>query len=172
MMITILTISAAILVMVSVQQCGRKLISVIKLILVASGIYSLIRELVKCYHFSNKNMQENANSATILHFGSHFGFIFTAIMSQNQYISYRDNIARIEKQCNEELQKLTLWFHSNLLSLNVKKTTFMIFSKKKNLHANLFIENVQILKTNDTKFFEVILIFKFDLEILYIHSPK
>ena len=33
-----------------------------------------------------------------------------------------NNIARIEKQCsNKELQKLTLWFHSNLLSLNVKK---------------------------------------------------
>ena len=32
-----------------------------------------------------------------------------------------DNIARIEKQCNEELQKLTQWFDSNLLSLNVKK---------------------------------------------------
>ena len=68
-----------------------------------------------------------------------------------------DNIAGIEKQCNEELQKLTQWFHSNLLSLKVKKTTFMIFSKKKNLHANQFIENVQILKTNDTKILGVIL---------------
>ena len=33
----------------------------------------------------------------------------------------------------------------------------MIFSKKKNLHANLFIENVQILKANDTKFLGVVL---------------
>ena len=34
------------------------------------------------------------------------------------------------KEINEELQKITTWFHTNKLSLNIKKSNFIIFLPK------------------------------------------
>ena len=41
------------------------------------------------------------------------------------------NISDIEKQFNKELIILTEWFNSNLLSLNIKKTSYIVFSNKR-----------------------------------------
>ena len=41
------------------------------------------------------------------------------------------NINEIEKQFNQELKAITEWFNAYLLSLNIKKTSYMVFSNKK-----------------------------------------
>ena len=51
---------------------------------------------------------------------------------------------------------MNLWFQANLLSLNVSKATFMIFGRK-NLSANIMIDNVSLLKQEESKFLGVIL---------------
>ena len=40
------------------------------------------------------------------------------------------NISDIEKQLNRELIILTEWFNSNLLFLNIKKTSYIVFGNK------------------------------------------
>ena len=37
---------------------------------------------------------------------------------------------------NSELNKVSLWLHSNKLSLNVKKPQFMVFSLRKHIITN------------------------------------
>src|ERR1700733_5120106 len=59
------------------------------------------------------------------------------------------NYYNLIDEMNEELQKLTDWFCANLLSLNIKKTNYMIFSgpNKKiesNLNHNIIINNKPI----------------------------
>ena len=53
---------------------------------------------------------------------------------------------------NPELMLVNTWFQANLLSLNVTKTSFMIFSRKKNLTANILINDVQLHRQYETKF--------------------
>ena len=56
---------------------------------------------------------------------------------------------------NQELRKITSWLSTNKLSLNVKKTHFMIFkTKRKKLNQTLSIEinNQKIDKEKCTKF--------------------
>ena len=93
---TILIILAAILAMIWVQQSeGNSNNWVLwkntrkKLHLFA---YTL---LIKLNNFLNNNMPENANLATILDFGSHSGFIFRTVMSQNWYFFYSCNYSLI-----------------------------------------------------------------------------
>ena len=60
------------------------------------------------------------------------------------------------EEINEELQKITTWFHTNKLSLNIKKSNFIIFSSKgkkyntDNLKIN--INGNEIKQVNFTKF--------------------
>ena len=63
----------------------------------------------------------------------------------------------VEQQLNTELVLINNWFQTNLLSLNVTKTSFIIFGRKKNLTANIYINNVLIQRQHDTKFLGVIL---------------
>ena len=46
------------------------------------------------------------------------------------------------------------WFQVNLVSLNVSKTTYIIFktSRKRDMDLNCFIHNSKLLKQYDTKF--------------------
>ena len=56
---------------------------------------------------------------------------------------------------NQELRKITAWFSTNKISLNVKKTPFMTFkTKRKKLNQTLAIEinNEKIDKVKCTKF--------------------
>ena len=55
-----------------------------------------------------------------------------------------NSIPDVESQLNEELAIISEWFQSNRLSLNVKKTSYMIFNHKKKLKASLFINNVPL----------------------------
>ena len=61
---------------------------------------------------------------------------------------------------NLELKKLSLWFKSNKLSLNINKTNFMYF---KNIHSkqvfqnNIFIDNMPIIEKQETTFLGVLI---------------
>ena len=68
-----------------------------------------------------------------------------------------NSIDAVEQQLNTELVLINTWFQANLLSLNVTKTSFIIFGRKKNLTANIYINNVLIQRQHDTKFLGVIL---------------
>ena len=67
------------------------------------------------------------------------------------------NISDIEKQFNKELIILTEWFNSNLLSLNIKKTSYIVFSNKRNINVNLLLSGVQISRVDDTRFLGVVI---------------
>ena len=59
---------------------------------------------------------------------------------------------------NDELEKLNLWFKINKLSLNVKKTNYIIFSKRNfNLTSELCINNMAIEQVKHTTFLGVII---------------
>ena len=62
-----------------------------------------------------------------------------------------NSIPDVERTINEELVIIAEWFQSNKLSLNIKKTSYMIFGNKKNLSANLIIENTPLIIQHDTK---------------------
>ena len=58
---------------------------------------------------------------------------------------------------NNELRKVVEWLHLNKLSLNVKKTHYMIFTMKKkfNLTEKIYINNTVVERVNVTKFLGV-----------------
>ena len=66
-------------------------------------------------------------------------------------------ISEIERKLNNELSLLTEWFSANRLSLNIKKTSYIVFCNRKNIDANILLANTQIGKVNDTKFLDVII---------------
>jgi hypothetical protein len=68
-----------------------------------------------------------------------------------------NSIVAVEQKLNTELVLINNWFQANLLSLNVTKTSSIIFGRKKNLTANIYIDNVLIHRQHDTKFLGVIL---------------
>ena len=68
-----------------------------------------------------------------------------------------NSIDAVEQQLNTKLVLINTWFQANLLSLNVTKTSFIIFGRKKNLTANIYINNGLIQRQHDTKFLGVIL---------------
>ena len=72
------------------------------------------------------------------------------------------SLADVEEQMNQELLLITEWFQSNRLSLNITKTSYLIFGNNKNLTANIFINKIPLNQQHETKFLGVI--FKFTLE--------
>ena len=59
-----------------------------------------------------------------------------------------------------ELQKLSLWFKANKLSLNIDKTKFMVFTprqKRNKLNITLVIDGKQIKQTKDNIFLGVVI---------------
>ena len=71
-----------------------------------------------------------------------------------------NNLSRIEKDLNEILSNVSQWLKVNKLSLNVKKTHYMIFSKKKNLQkpsVNLKIDGEPLSEVNKTKFLGIVI---------------
>ena len=49
------------------------------------------------------------------------------------------------------------WFRANLLSLNVTKTSFIVFGNRKNLEVKLYVDNMLLERQSDAKFLGVIL---------------
>ena len=76
----------------------------------------------------------------------------------NSFVSGRDS-DMIMKTLNEELKEIFLWLKANKLSLNIKKTHFMIFSSKNKAHPNMSvnIDGKAISETSKTKFLGVII---------------
>ena len=69
-----------------------------------------------------------------------------------------ENIKTLEKTMNDELAKLVSWFKANKLSLNINKTNFMMFTKKRNdRKVNISIDNIKISEVKETKFLGVII---------------
>ena len=74
----------------------------------------------------------------------------------------RESLKQLERKFNSEIKKLHHWFIANKLTLNLKKTKFMVFSKqlKKKAQQNKFkinIDNYCIKQVTEMKYLGVIL---------------
>lgn len=69
------------------------------------------------------------------------------------------SVKEIEESLNRELGLLAEWFQANLLSVNVSKTGYIIFSNKINdgIKINLHMNNLEITRQYETKFLGLIL---------------
>ena len=87
-------------------------------------------------------------------------YLFTVMFADdtNALISHKSVIA-LEEICNNEIVKLLDWVNANKLSLNVKKTQYIIFKGKKTIveERGIFVNNTRIQKTAQTKFLGVII---------------
>ena len=78
----------------------------------------------------------------------------------NLFLSNKD-INKLFNDMNVELQKMSVWFKANELSLNLTKTKSTLFhsQKKKRLIANdlpmLYIDNFEIARETVTKFLDI-----------------
>ena len=70
----------------------------------------------------------------------------------NIFLSHKDPKTLLNT-INTELHKITTWIHANKLSLNLKKTNYMLFSNSvTNLPGDISFDNVLINRVNSTKF--------------------
>lgn len=77
----------------------------------------------------------------------------------NIFISDKD-ISHLSNRVNTELIKLSHWFKLNKLSLNIKKTNYVIFRTKTKIIKNkpiIKIDNIEIEQVTKTKFLGVII---------------
>ena len=72
-------------------------------------------------------------------------------------LDHGKNLIEIEKEVNTELLYIVEWLQTNLLSLNVSKTSHIIFTRKQNQVANIFVGNTKIEQQFDAKFLGVII---------------
>ena len=59
------------------------------------------------------------------------------------------DLFQLKQDLNKELKQLSQWFESNKLSINIKKTHYMLFSLNKNVQNTQF--DVKINETSDLK---------------------
>ena len=93
-----------------------------------------------------------ANVSTVL-----FSILFA---DDTNSLASGKNLDQLVHTVNNELEKIVTWLAANKLSLNIKKTHFMLFaSKGKKVHnpVTIKISNQEISKVNHTKFLEVII---------------
>ena len=66
------------------------------------------------------------------------------------------NSSDLLKIINEELLKLSNWFHANRLSLNILKTNFILFGSRSQLccddNSHVLIDDIPIKRVPNTKF--------------------
>ncbi len=66
------------------------------------------------------------------------------------------NLIALQEIANKELEKVDLWFKCNKLSLNIKKTNYIVFHSSRNKsytdHIQLHINGQSIDRVNTTKF--------------------
>ena len=68
------------------------------------------------------------------------------------------DLFQLKQDLNKELKQLSQWFESNKLSINIKKTHYMLFSLNKNVQNTQFdvkINETSIEKVSNTKFLGV-----------------
>lgn len=78
------------------------------------------------------------------------------------------NLEQLVSTVNEELKKVVIWLASNKLSLNIKKTHFMLFlckGKYQSSPVSIKISNEEIKKVDHTKFLGVII----DEKLIWSH---
>ena len=67
-----------------------------------------------------------------------------------------DDVKTVEYELNIELRKISEWFHVNKLVINMDKTHFLIFSRKKIFQQiSIYLNNVKLKQKNVTKFLGV-----------------
>src|SRR6056300_1642011 len=100
--------------------------------------------------------------------------LFTLLFADdsNMFIS-GENPDTLIKTMNEEMLKVVKWLKVNKLSLNLKKTHFMVFKRRKrkvNLNESLVINDVQVPQVEQTKFLGIIIDqhILFDKHIQYV----
>ena len=89
-----------------------------------------------------------------------------SISSKLEVITFADDasifmsntdMAVLESQMNKELETIHDWFNCNMLKLNLQKTSFQLFTKKKNcIEPKLEISGIPIDKLEEVKFLGVI----------------
>ena len=70
------------------------------------------------------------------------------------------NLESLSLIVNSELNRLTDWFRANKLSVNIKKSNFMIFrprQKRQTLDIKVYLSNYEIHQVNETVFLGVVL---------------
>ena len=95
---------------------------------------------------------------------NHFSFVLFAD-DTNIFLSH-PNLNTLTHLFNTELVKVSNWFKANKLSLNISKTNYIHFTKKKHNTpvTRISIDNTPILPVDQTKFLGVIIDPKFNLE--------
>ena len=67
------------------------------------------------------------------------------------------NLDEIELKLNEELKWVTQWFQVNPLSLNVSKTSYIIFGNRSTRNLKLIMQEAELERSLETKFLGVII---------------
>ena len=148
------------------------------------GIRGLALKWIKSY-FSNRlqyveyngYVSSRANTMCGVPQGSILGSLFLLLYINNiintsaifQLILFADDtnvfVSHKDKDCltnilNAELNKLSIWFRANRLSLNLKKTKFIVFKpcqKRTNQTIQLLINSQKIDQVKETVFLGVIM---------------
>ena len=84
-----------------------------------------------------------------------------------------DDLTKLYRDINIDLEKIVTWLNANRLSLNINKSHCMLFTRKKAAYdRNIKINNEYINRVETTKFFAVYLDSKltWKKQILYIKS--
>ena len=81
-------------------------------------------------------------------------FSFTLFAHDTNIFYKNKSLNQLLTKANGELTKLSLWFKANKLSLNISKTTYMLFSNRKNINEikNLMIDENIIDRVRECKF--------------------
>ena len=83
-------------------------------------------------------------------------FSFTLFADGDTNIFHKNkSLSQLLTIANDELTKLSLWFKANKLSLNISKTTYMLFSNRKKIMngtINLMIDENIIDRVRECKF--------------------
>ena len=81
----------------------------------------------------------------------------SSILDTNLFLTGK-NLDEIKIQFNEKLKTISLWFQTNLLSLNVSKTSYIVFTNRVvSSNIDLFIDDVKIDRVFETKFLGVVI---------------
>ena len=93
------------------------------------------------------------NSSNILH--------FILFADDTNACCTGDTIEEVQDKINLELKKLGIWFSANHLSLNIKKTNFMVFCNKRrfpiSMPLKITLGGMELDRVANTKFLGVIL---------------
>ena len=81
------------------------------------------------------------------------------LFADDSYLSLSDaSVINLEKNVNAELGKIKMWLEHNKLSLNVKKTSFMVFTNRTYDHKfNIKFGSISLSQTSQVNYLGVIL---------------